>query len=95
QTDFMTSNMGGGKIYSGALPKNAHRHLFVTQELFDVRQSILRECIREAGVPEDLAERWIRIDEAFRTSIVKSDPGECEKRYFTDEIKIVSKPEGL
>ena len=30
QTDFMVSNMGGGKIYSGALPKNGHRHMFMT-----------------------------------------------------------------
>lgn len=92
QTDFMVSNMGGGKIYSGALPKNAHRHMFVSHELFDLRQVILQESLLESGVPEDLAERWLRIDEAFRKSIVKDDPSQCEKRFFTDAIKNFPKP---
>ncbi|MFQ5450983.1 MAG: group 1 truncated hemoglobin [Nitrospinaceae bacterium] len=92
QTDFMTSNMGGGKIYSGALPENAHRHLFIDNELFNLRHSLLRESIRECGVPDNLAERWLRIDEAFRKSLVKKDPAQCEKRFFTDEIIIVPKP---
>ena len=92
QTDFMVSNMGGGKIYSGALPKNGHKHMFVTDEMFDLRAEILKESLAECGVPEDLAERWLRIDGAFRKSIVKKDPSQCEKRYFTDEIQIFPKP---
>ena len=92
QTDFMISNMGGGKIYSGALPKNAHKHLFVTAEMFDLRNRILKESLAECGVPEELAERWLRIDDAFRKSIVKKDPSQCEKRFFTDEIVIFPKP---
>lgn len=92
QTDFMVSNMGGGKIYSGALPKNAHKHLFVTTEMFDLRQKILKESLEECGVLADLAERWLRIDNAFRKSIVKEDSGQCEKRFFTDEIIIFAKP---
>ncbi len=92
QTDFMISNMGGGKIYSGALPKNAHKHMFVDNQLFDLRKKLLRESLQECGVAEDMAERWLRIDEAFRKSIVKDNPGQCEKRFFTDEIKNFSNP---
>ncbi len=92
QTDFIVSNMGGGKIYSGALPKNGHKHMFVSNELFDLRQALLRESIEECGVLEELAERWLRIDEAFRKSIVKANPDQCEKRFFTDEIKNFPKP---
>jgi hemoglobin len=95
QTDFMVSNMGGGKIYSGALPKNGHKHLFVTEEMFDLRGDILKESLEECSVPKDLAERWLRIDDAFRKSIVKDDLGQCEKRFFTDEIKIFPKPSGM
>jgi len=95
QTDFMTANMGGGKIYSGGLPKNAHKHMFITEELFDLRNKILRECIIECGVSENLAERWIRIDQAFKHSLVKKDLSECQKRYFTDEIISAPKPENL
>lgn len=95
QTDFMVSNMGGGKIYSGALPKNGHKHLFITAEMFDLRNEILKESLDECGVPADLAERWLRIDDAFRKSIVKADPDQCEKRFFTDEIIILPKPSGM
>lgn len=95
QTDFMTSNMGGGKIYSGGLPKNVHRHMFVSEEMFEVRKSLLQESLAECGVPGDLAERWIRIDEAFKKSVVKNDISHCEKRYATDEILNIPKPPGL
>ena len=95
QTDFMVSNMGGGKIYSGALPKNAHKHLFVTNEMFDLRKDMLRESLAQCGVAPDLAERWLRIDDAFRKSIVKENPSQCEKRFFTDEIKNFSKPSNV
>ena len=45
QTDFMVSNMGGGKIYSGALPKNAHKHMFIDHAMFDLRQDLLQASL--------------------------------------------------
>ena len=92
QTDFMISNMGGGKIYSGGMPKNVHRHMYITEELFDLRTQILRESILACGVREELADRWIRIDSAFKHSLVKPSVDKCEKRYFTDEILNFPKP---
>ncbi len=78
QTDFMVSNMGGGKVYSGRIPSMAHRHMFITEELFDLRSNILRDSLAECNVPKDKAERWIRIDYAFKHSLVKSDVSECK-----------------
>lgn len=95
QTDFMTSNMGGGKIYMGVLPKNAHKHIFISEEMFDLRQNLLRESLEECGVPKELAESWLNIDNAFRGSLVKSDPSQCEKRFFTDDLVIIPKPANL
>lgn len=95
QTDFMTSNMGGGQIYSGAFPKNAHKHMYITEELFDVRKKLLSDSLAECGVMPDLAESWLKIDNAFRWSLIKSDSSQCVKRFFTDEILIVPKPRGL
>lgn len=86
QTDFMIANMGGGKIYSGGMPKNVHRHMHISEELFDLRSKILRESVLACGVPEDMADRWIRIDSAFKHSLVKKSVDDCEKRFFTDEI---------
>ncbi len=66
--------------------------LNITAELFELRSQILRRCILECGVPEALADRWIRIDGAFKHSLVKSDIDQCEKRYTTDTILDFPKP---
>ncbi len=92
QSDFMVANMGGPKIYSGAIPKNGHKHMYITEELFEVRAQLLRDSLKECNVPDDLAELWMRIDQAFKKSLVKNDLSECEKRYFTDEILDFPKP---
>ena len=95
QTDFMTSNMGGGPIYFGKLPKNAHKHIYITDEMFGLRQALLKESLDECDVPKELAESWLKIDNAFRASLVKSDSSQCQKRFFTDELVIVLKPPSL
>ncbi|PIR00086.1 MAG: group 1 truncated hemoglobin [Nitrospinae bacterium CG11_big_fil_rev_8_21_14_0_20_45_15] len=92
QTDFMVSNMGGGRVYSGKLPKPAHKHMNITDEMFEERNRILKESILECGVRPDLAERWLKIDYAFKRSLVKNSLSECEKRFFTDEILDFPKP---
>lgn len=89
----MVANMGGGgKIYSGGMPKNVHRHMYISEELFDLRSKILRESVLACGVPEDMTDRWIRIDSAFKHSFVKKSVDDCKKRFFTDEILNFSKP---
>lgn len=95
QTDFMTSNMGGGKIFSGSLPEKAHKHMYITNDLFNLRQSILKECLIENGIPRDLAERWLKIDEAFRPSVVKENVDQCQKRFKTDEILFFPNPPSI
>ena len=78
----MVSNMGGGKIYSGALPKNAHKHLFVIAELFDTKISlsyderinrvivkIMKESTEEVIrqiPPEEVVELTAKLREDFR-----------------------------
>lgn len=71
QTSFMAEKMGGPAEYWGKDPKMAHRHMYITQELFDIRQQLLHESLQEAGVSEDLAQRWLKIDSAFKRQIVK------------------------
>lgn len=86
QTDFMTAAMGGPQEYQGKFPNPAHKHMHITGELFDLRQSLLKKAIEEAGVPAEPALKWLKIDAAFRKGIVKDSLSECEKRYATDEI---------
>lgn len=71
QTSFMAEKMGGPAAYWGKEMKYAHEAMYITQELFDLRHALLEESLREAGVPEDLRVRWLRIDSAFTKHIVK------------------------
>ncbi|MCB0419847.1 MAG: group 1 truncated hemoglobin [Bdellovibrionales bacterium] len=86
QTDFIIGALGGPKKYGGRMPSNAHTHMVITDELFDLRQQLLIEALNEAHAPEILTNFWLKIDEAFRGAIVQSDPSQCKPRYATDEI---------
>jgi len=81
QTNFMAGNMGGPRRFAGLTPKSAHQHIYITEEIFDLRHGMLRDSIREAGVPDLLAMDWLRIDAAFRNVLVRQSPDECTPRY--------------
>ena len=91
QTDFMAQAMGGPSMYCGKFPIPAHKHMFITEELFDTRHALLVESLREAAVPEAAAASWLTIDSAFKARLVKKSPSECEGRFKTDPIVVVPK----
>lgn len=86
QTDFILGAMGGPKVYSGRNPKDAHMHIFVNEEMWQLRENYLRQAFAETKFPAELAEKWLRVDEAFKRHIMKDSLSECEKRFATDEI---------
>ncbi|TNF00183.1 MAG: group 1 truncated hemoglobin [Deltaproteobacteria bacterium] len=86
QVDFMSAALGGPRVYLGKLPVPGHKHMMLTDELFDLREELLVQAMNEVGIKDELRERWLRIDEAFRKKLVKRDISECEKRFNTDEI---------
>lgn len=86
QTDFMVGSLGGPKKYSGRNPKDAHVHIFVDEEMWQLREKYLKEAFEKASVPLEIREKWIAIDEAFKAVILKKDISECQKRYVTDTI---------
>ena len=92
QTDYQTMRMGAGNIYSGKLPASCHRHMFINDEMLDLRMTLLRESIRECGVPEHLSDRWLDLVGSTRKDLVKTDPNQCQKRFATDEIIVIPKP---
>jgi len=93
QSDFMAQAMGGPDRYCGKLPVPAHKHMYITAELFDARHALLAESLREARVPEEAAARWLRIDAAFKGRLVKNSPSECAGRFKTEPIIVVPKPD--
>ena len=71
QTTFMAMKMGGDVVYMGKDIKTAHETMYITPELFEIRRQLLDESIREAGVADELRERWLKMDGAFMKNIVK------------------------
>ena len=93
QVDFMIGALGGPKnVYSGQLPVTAHKNMFITDELYTLREEILLMAMKKVGAPKGLIEKWLQIDEAFRPSIVKKSVDDCEKQFATDEILNFDKP---
>lgn len=86
QSDFMSQIMGGPAIYCGKLPVPAHRHMFITEELFDLRTRFLTEAMQEAGLDPENQQRWLKIDQAFKHGIVKKALSDCSLRFNTDDI---------
>ena len=94
QTDFMSGLLGGPRIYGGRNPRDAHCHLFVTREIFQIRHRLLGESLAEAEVPVRLRERWLKLDAGFETALVKQSPDECRGRYKTEPVIVVPEPGG-
>ncbi len=86
QTDFMTQALGGPKVYCGRFPIPAHKHMFISEELFIYRENLVKKALDEVGIAPQLQEAWLNIDRAFKNGIVKKSVDQCEKRFNTDEI---------
>lgn len=92
QSEFMKRLFGGSRTYSGRMPKAAHIHMFITEEVFMVRHEILDETLTEIGVRSDLKKRWLDYDMGMKKALVKNDISECAGRFKTEPIIVVEKP---
>lgn len=77
QTQFMVAAFGGVNNYMGDTPAFVHMHMYVTDEMSDIRQKILKQAILNEGFSDSVAERWLKVDDSFRESIVKTSIDEC------------------
>lgn len=92
QSDFMLGLLGGPKIYSGRNAKDAHPHIFINEEMWQLRESLLIKAFDKTHFPLDLRRRWLKIDEAFKSLLVMNDPSDCIKRFTADEIINIPSP---
>jgi hemoglobin len=92
QTDFFLSELCGVTGYFGRIPASAHTHLFITDEVFELRHVILKEALHTAKVPVELHERWLQFDMSFKSGMVKASIDECKGRYKTEPVISVPKP---
>jgi truncated hemoglobin YjbI len=92
QTDFMLGLLGGPKLYSGRNASDAHPHIYVDEHMWQVRETLLNMAFDKIDFPDDLRKKWLKIDEAFKRSIVMQDPSQCKKRFTTDQLIIIPPP---
>lgn len=93
QTSFMAEKMGGPVEYWGKHPKMAHRAMYITEELFDLRQDLLKQSLIEYGLEPELINRWLKLDGAFKNAIVKDSIASFYKTTWKHEKrKIIPKP---
>lgn len=92
QIDFMVGALGGEKRYSGKSPADAHPHIFISEKMWERREALLQDAMQKVGAPHEFKQKWLKIDLAFKKHIVMNHPSECRKRFFSDELIIVSDP---
>ncbi len=93
QIDFMQKVLGGKNIYVGKAPPITHIHMYIPDELFDLRKKLLNEAFDETNAHPELREKWLSLDESFRRVIVNKSPTECVARFKSDPILNFSNPE--
>lgn len=81
QTHFMMKLMGGEVRYMGKPAVSAHQHMVITEELFELRQSLLSSALTEEGVTKELRDEWLRVDATMKRAIVKSSAADCRVAY--------------
>ncbi|MDH5216581.1 MAG: group 1 truncated hemoglobin [Gammaproteobacteria bacterium] len=92
QTNFMASLMGGPKIYAGLTPKMAHQNIVITDELFELRSTILSDSIKQVGIADDLREEWLDADRSLKKAVVKESAADCRTMYDSQRIYDIPKP---
>lgn len=87
QTDFMVQALGGPKNYCGRVPKDAHPQVWVDEDIWQYREDLVKKAFENVKAPEELRERWLKIDQAFKSVIInKGGVEECYGRYKLEEI---------
>ncbi len=92
QVDFMQKVLGGKDVYVGKTPATTHNHMFIPNELFDVRKKLLEESFQEVNANSELIDKWLSLDESFRRLIINKSPDECKGRFKTDPVLNFPKP---
>ena len=71
---YLRQMFSGERVYFGDRPRNAHHWMVISDDLFDHRQQLMRECLQTHDLAPHLIERWLAFEEQFRAVIVKSQP---------------------
>jgi len=92
QTEFMVAAFGGPNNYRGEPPAFLHMHMYITQDISDIRNVYLRKAILGEGLSQEICERWMRVDNAFLPAIVKQSVDDCVMRVWGQGPFVINKP---
>jgi hemoglobin-like flavoprotein len=92
QTQFMSMAFGGKNEYKGETPAVAHMHMLITNEMLDYREKILRKCILDEGISEELCNKWIEVDHFYGSFLVKKSKEECILKCMGQAPAMANKP---
>ncbi|MCK5728697.1 MAG: hypothetical protein KAH08_05695 [Methylococcales bacterium] len=90
QSQFMIAAFNGPNNYEGDTPAFVHMHMFITNEMIEIRERILKASILAEGLSETTADKWLAVDHSFKAAIVKTSSSECVlkcKGQFPIEVK--------
>ena len=73
QRAFLTQVMSGPAEYKGRNMKEAHAHMTITNEHFDLVAGHLTDSLKELGVPTNLAKQVLGLVAPLRADIVTAD----------------------
>ncbi len=92
QNFFMQAALGGENKYGGKTPPSAHQHMNITEEIYQARQSHLKQSFKDCNTNPKMAVRWLELDEIFHNRIVKKSKDDCVMRYPAEGIRDFPKP---
>jgi hemoglobin len=76
----------------GQYLKQEHAHLYITPALFELRQALFAEAMRELGHDEALVSAFLAFNECWRPYVVKASKSECSDAYTGHGIVEVPPP---
>ncbi len=91
QTDFIVQVFGGPQNYCGRMPGDAHPHIYVNEEMWELREKYLKESFTINQTPEPIQTKWLKIDNSFKNQIIKKSESDVKPRFRTDDLIIVKK----
>ncbi len=74
QYNFLSMLFSGKENYLGALPRNAHHWMVISEELFEYRETMMEKHMIRHGLEERFRQQWKEKQAFFKSRIVKSRP---------------------
>ena len=80
QQSHFAATMLGGKThpYHGPAMSAAHSKLRINNAHFGRRQVLMRETLEEEGVATSISQRWLQLEEGFRSLILNQKSTDCQ-----------------